>query len=116
MYLFRTLLCTNRSDNVSVDATASALIATCQQKEKAETIENLHKQFAHPTAKRLKSFLKDDGGYTKDHLDYVDRVTDNCEVCKRFTKTPAGPVVSLPLATEFNEVVAVDLKEWKPNV
>lgn len=24
-------------------------------------------------------------------------------------------MVSLPLATEFNEVVAVDLKEWKPN-
>ena len=102
--------------NVSVDATASALIATCQQKEKAEIIEKLHKQFAHPTAKRLKSLLKDAGGYTKDHLDYVDRVTDNCEVCKRFKKTPARPVVSLPLATEFNEVVAIDLKEWKPNV
>ena len=102
--------------NVSVDATASALIATCQQKEKAEIIEKLHKQFAHPTAMRLKSLLKDAGGYTKDHLDYVDRVTDNCEVCKRFKKTPARPVVSLPLATEFNEVVAIDLKEWKPNV
>lgn len=30
--------------------------------------------------------------------------------------TPSRPVVSLPLATEFNEAVAVDLKEWKPNI
>ena len=102
--------------NVSVDATASALIANCQQKEKAEFIEILHKQFAHPTAKRLKSLLKDAGGYTKNHLAYVDRLTNNCDVCKRFKKTPTRPVVSLPLATEFKEVVAVDLKEWRPNV
>ena len=86
------------------------------RKKKGEIIDKLHKQFAHPTAKRLKSLLKDADAYTKHHLDFVDRVTENCEVCKRSKKTPARPVVSLPLATELNEVVAVDLKEWKPNV
>ncbi|CAG2236725.1 unnamed protein product [Mytilus edulis] len=45
----------------------------------------------------------------------VDEITEGCDVCKKYKKTPARPVVSLPLATEFNEVVAVDLKEWKPN-
>lgn len=102
--------------NVSVKDTTSALIATRQSNSKDEIIDKLHKQFAHPSAKRLKSLLKDAGGYTEEHLECVDRVTDNCDVCKRYKKTPARPVVSLPLATEFNEVVAVDLKEWKPNV
>ena len=44
----------------------------------------------------------------------VDKVTESCDVCKRYKKTPTRPVVSLPLASEFNEVEAVDLKEWKP--
>ncbi|PIK34739.1 hypothetical protein BSL78_28435 [Apostichopus japonicus] len=34
------------------------------------------------------------------------------EVCKRFKKTPSRPVVCLPLAKEFNDVVAMDLKKF----
>ena len=102
--------------NVSVADTSSALIATQHSNEKYSIIDKLHKQFAHPSTKRLKSLLIDAGGYTEEHLECVDKVTENCDVCKRYKKTPARPVVSLPLATEFNEVVAVDLKEWKPNV
>ena len=101
---------------MNVEETSSALISTSQSKDKLSIIEKLHKQFAHPSAKRLKSLLEDAGGYTEEHLKCVDKVTENCEICKRYKKAPARPVVSLPLASEFNEVVAVDLKEWKPNV
>lgn len=51
--------------NVSVVDTASALIVTLESTGKNDIIEKLHKQFAHPSAKRLKSLLKDAGGYTK---------------------------------------------------
>ena len=34
-------------------------------------------------------------------------------MCLHTKKTPACPVVSLTLATEFNEVAVLDLKEWK---
>ncbi|CAG2191491.1 unnamed protein product [Mytilus edulis] len=100
---------------IDIKVTAAALVATQMTKDKTKIIEKLHKQFAHPSAKRLKTLLKDAGGYTKEHLDCVDEITEGCDVCKKYKKTPARPVVSLPLATEFNEVVAVDLKEWKPN-
>ena len=30
----------------------------------------------------------------------------------KFKRTPSPPVVSLPLATNFNEVVVMDFKEW----
>ena len=33
--------------------------------------------------------------------------------CLKFKKTPMRPAVSLPLATKFNEAVAMDLKYWK---
>ena len=101
--------------NVSVEETRSALVAS-KETEISDVIQKLHKQFAHPSAKRLKSLLQDAGGYTDEHMVCVDKVTENCELCKQYKKTPARPVVSLPLATEFNEVVAVDLKEWKPSV
>ena len=72
-------------------------------------IEKLHKQFAHPTAKRLKSLLEDAGGYTEEHFKCVDKVTECCEICKRYKKAPARPVVSLPLASKMIEAVVVDL-------
>lgn len=101
--------------NVSVEDTKSALVPS-KPTETTAIIRKVHKQFAYPSAKRLKSLLKDAGGYSEEHMVCVDRVTENCELCKQYKKTPARPVVSLPLATDFNEVVATDLKEWKSNV
>ena len=36
-----------------------------------------------------------------------------CEICNRYKKTRPRPVVSLPLARGFNEVIAIDLKVVK---
>ena len=42
-------------------------------------------------------------------------MSDNCEVCKRFKKSPNRPKVGLPTSSDFNEVVALDLKERNNN-
>ena len=83
---------------------------------KQKQVEKLHKQFAHPTSDRLKALMKDAGIKDSKCLELVDLVSENCQVCKRLKRTPARPVVSLPIATEFNEVVAIDLKVWKPGI
>jgi len=57
--------------NVSVDDTRSALVAS-KETEISDVIQKLHKQFAHPSAKRLKSLLQDAGGYTDEHMVCVD--------------------------------------------
>ena len=72
----------------------------------------MHRQFAHPSAKNLKALLKN-----AEHLDdeisqIVDNISVECETCKRYKKTPPTPVVSLPLATKFNGVIAMDLKKF----
>ena len=46
----------------------------------------------------------------KETLEMIESVTENCVVCKRFKKTPARPAVELPLASHFNDAVAMDLK------
>ena len=79
-------------------------------------MEKLHKQFAHPTSDRLKALMKDAGIKESKCFELIDLVSENCQVCKRFKRTPARPVVSLPIATEFNEAVAMDHKVWKPRI
>ena len=73
----------------------------------------LHKQFAHPTTKRLVQLLKDAGVNDKEYFDLVENITQECSICMKYKRTPSRPVVSLPIARDFNEVCAMDLKEWK---
>ena len=53
--------------------------------------------------------------WDKDYQELAKKLYDSCEVCLKFQKTPARPIVSLPLATQFNETVAMDLKVWNNN-
>ena len=73
-------------------------------------ITKLHKQFAHPSASRLKQLIKNSGTNDKSTDDLIDSVTNNCDTCRRFKKPPPRPVVGMPLASEFNETVAMDIK------
>ena len=46
----------------------------------------------------------------------IEQISDNCNVCKRFKKTPARPVVCMPSANKFYQVIALDLKHFKDGV
>lgn len=76
-------------------------------------ILKVHKQFAHPAPDKLKSLLRDAGIKDKKLLNLVDEITEECSTCKHFRRSPARPVVGLPTAHVFNEVVAMDLKVFK---
>ena len=76
-------------------------------------ITKLHKQFGHPSSKRLIELLKSAGMNNVDCFKIVERVSDDCDICTKYKRTPSRPVVSLPLAKEFNETIAIDLKEWE---
>ena len=84
--------------------------------ENKKKVLKVHRQFAHPPAGRLKSFLRDAGIEDSDVIDLVDIVTSECDTCKRLKRPPPRPVVGFPLAREFNEVVAMDLKVFSPGV
>ena len=73
-------------------------------------IEKLHKQFGHPRADKLKKLLTQAGSTEKEVLNMVDTITQKCETCCRFKKAPLRPSVGFPLASTFNETVAMDLK------
>lgn len=80
--------------------------------EKTKKIEKIHKQFAHPTKEKFKRLIEDAGAWRDELQEIIDELYQKCQTCKVFTKTPPRPVVSVPMADGFNEVVAMDLKEW----
>ena len=45
----------------------------------------------------------------------ITDVLSQCENCKRFRKPTPRPVVGLPKATEFNQMISVDLHFLEPN-
>ena len=75
----------------------------------------LHRQFCHCSAERLIKLIKASNMWSDDEatdiIREVKRVTENCDVCKKYKKTPPTPVVSCSLASNFNEAVAMDLFE-----
>lgn len=70
----------------------------------------MHRKFADPSSDRFRKLLKD-AGYWKNHFSYIlQDIYINCDTC---LKTPSRPSICLPLTSNLNDVVAMDLKAWK---
>ena len=75
-----------------------------------QTALKLHRQFGHPSSERLIKMLQNAGVKNMKLEKSIHDVRDNCDVCIKFSKAPPKPIVSIPLADSFNEVLAMDLK------
>ena len=72
----------------------------------------LHKQFAHPSKERLIKLVRESGVRDMELEEEIRKLDGNCDTCMKFKKTPCRPVVSMPMARNFNDVVSMDLKVW----
>ena len=79
-------------------------------------IHKLHRQFAHPSAKNLKALMTNAVAFESDCEEIINSISEKCEVCKCFKRTLCRPVICLPLATKFNQVIAMDLKQFRPGI
>ena len=84
-----------------------------QDADSKKIADKLHRQFCHCSADRLSRLVRSSNMWGHDRekqiIESIIEVSNACNVCKRFKRAPAVPVVSLPLASDFNEVVAMDL-------
>ena len=80
-------------------------------KEKAKIVEKLHKQFSHPSSKKLHDLAKDAGIKDPEFIEMLQNVPKSCEFCLRYKKAEPRPVVGFSLGTYFNETVSMDIKE-----
>ena len=70
----------------------------------------LHRQFAHPQKEKLLKLLKLAGKDDPELSSEIEKVSVSCKVCQEYGRPPPRPIVGLPMATVFNECVAMDLK------
>lgn len=78
--------------------------------EQWKHLNKLHKQFGHFKRDKFILFMKDAGALYKGIEKQLDKILAGCEGCLLKNRNPDRPKVSLPMAREFNEKLAIDLK------
>ena len=73
----------------------------------------IHRQFGHPSIATEENLLKKASKWKKEMTKMLEKIHGSCRTCKLFSKVPPRPVVALPAASEFNQVITMDLKEVK---
>ena len=82
------------------------------EKEQEKLLNKVHKQFGHRSKRTFVSLLKDTGKWLPHFSVMLDKIINNCEGCILRKKTPDRPSVALPRASDFNEILTMDLKIW----
>ena len=71
----------------------------------------LHRTLGHCSKDKMLALVKKSKSHNdKRFIQAIKKCCDSCSVCVRYKKPPLRPIVTTPLATEFNEVVCMDLK------
>ena len=83
------------------------------KKEKKCIASKLHKPFGHPKSARLIGLIKTARISDKDLLDMFKDLDKSCEICMRYKRPSSRPVLGFSLAHDFNETVAMDLKQFR---
>ena len=86
-------------------------LVTVDPADKKKVAIKLHSQFSHPSARNLIKLVVG-AGWGNDHelINQITKVSEECKICQEYKKPTPRPIAGLPMATEFNEVVAMDLK------
>ena len=86
------------------------------ESKKRNMLQKLHRQFGHASYDRLKKLLQSAGNDDRKTFELLQETIEKCDTCLKYKKTSPRPVVGLPLATRYNETVAVDLHELDRNL
>ena len=86
------------------------LISTIPDMSHEQIALKLHRQFAHPPPDRLIKLIENSNYKNEELNNKIKEISINCEVCKKYKKRSPRPTVGMPVATHFNQVVAMDIK------
>ena len=81
------------------------------QPEKDKMAKKLHTQFGHSTHEKLIKLVKLAGCNDASFFKQIKEYTDQCETCLKYSRKNPRPVVGMSLSKEFNDTIAMDLKQ-----
>lgn len=76
----------------------------------------LHRQYGHPGQRTFIAHLKAAQVYAECFKPLIDDIYKRCEICAVYSRAKPSPIVALPMAEDFNDCIAIDLKQWRPGL
>jgi transposase InsO family protein/ribonuclease HI len=101
------------NEAIHINSIQECMKVDLPDKDIVKSLTHLHRQFAHPSTEKLSDLLKNANSWKLEYKKILETIYEKCETCKRFKKGIRRPVVALPMAKRFNQVVTMDLKKWK---
>ena len=101
----------NLDCNSQVFGSTLAECVKSQKLDKNKKALKLHRRFAHASFKRIIELLRNAGKRDEELEKELETIQNSCEFCLKHQRASPRPSVCLPLANEFNELVAMDLKK-----
>ena len=103
----------DKTRNIQASEVLAVQLEKLDDRSRFAALRKLHRQFAHPIKDKFINLLKDSGAWNEEFSQMVEDMYAECEICKVYRKTPARPAVAMPMASQFNQLVAMDLKKWR---
>ena len=109
------------SMNVEVSTSSERLktdevicLAVAETEELTEKkIQKLHHYWGHCRVDKLTKLIQDAGRLTKPVMASLEKLKESCESCRVLKNRIPRQVISIPRATRRNQIVTMDLKEWR---
>ena len=73
----------------------------------------IHRHFSHARKERIRKLLEDAGIWSQEYSKALSEIEEKCKTCKLYKKPPMKPVVGFSYAQHFNDVISIDLKDFK---
>ena len=74
-------------------------------------ITKIHQNLNHKSKKQMYSAYESAGKLDKETKKKIDKVVENCMICKKNSRSKPKPSVAIQKAGDFNEILALDLKK-----
>ncbi|CAC5412668.1 unnamed protein product [Mytilus coruscus] len=103
----------DKTETLKVEEVNAVRLDELNVEKRISALLKLHRQFAHPPKKRLVALVKDAGIWKEEYNEDLSEIQSKCELYKMYAVTPPRPIVSMPMAKQFNEKVTIDLKQYK---
>ena len=75
-----------------------------------QAVKKIHKALNHKSKEQMIYAYRNAGKLDEKIRKKINEVVEKCEICKRNSRSKPKPAVAIPKATEFNSIVAIDLK------
>lgn len=105
--------CVNLLDDENINRVNLVSLQALNGEELKKCLLKLHRQFGHPSRKKLTGLLKDANVWNETFDIVLDNIYSHCELCQVYAPTPPRSAVALPMASKFNQRVCMDLKQWQ---